>query len=54
MKWFIAFLLIAGLALAGSESPWFPTPNILGVLAVGISALLGWSCEQPPKSRLKQ
>ncbi|ALC15623.1 hypothetical protein DSOUD_0836 [Desulfuromonas soudanensis] len=31
MRWVMASVLFAGLALAGSEGPLFPGPNLVGV-----------------------
>ena len=33
------FLLILGILLTGSDSPWFPWPNALGLLATMVAAL---------------
>lgn len=46
MKWIVAILFMGGLALAGSDSPWFPLPNMAGLFITGSSILLAWAMEQ--------
>lgn len=31
-RWTVGFCFVFGLALAGSDGPWFPWPNVIGVL----------------------
>lgn len=40
MAWLCATFLISGLAMAGSDGPLFPIPNIAGGLLLVLAALL--------------
>lgn len=36
MKALVAMTAVVGLMLVGSDSPWFPWPNILGLLPLAM------------------
>ena len=37
----VALLLTLGIVLGGSDSPWFPIPNIVGVICLFLVTLKG-------------
>ncbi len=37
---------VIGLILAGSGGPWFPHPNIAGVIIFSLSPVLAWRAER--------
>jgi len=43
---------IAGLILAGSDGPWFPWPNIAGVIIFSLSPVLAWRAERKARRRI--
>ncbi|HKI50495.1 MAG TPA: hypothetical protein VJ995_00335 [Geothermobacteraceae bacterium] len=40
MRWILAALFVCGLAMAGSEGPLFPWPNLAGLILILLFAAL--------------
>lgn len=45
MRWMLAMLLVAGVALCASDGAWFPYPNLAGCAMV---ALFAWMVRHDP------
>ena len=47
---FISIIFAAGILLAGSESDYFPLPNLVGLILVGIVGIVANLMSQSPRS----